>query len=98
MHNSVRPTYTIPAGPIAVTLTVSPEGVARLKKRAKAISDKDFARVMGVDQGQMSRVLAGKAAPGPRFIAGAVRAFGWHALKDLFAVVPVAERNGRGAA
>lgn len=98
MHNSVRPTYTIPAGPTAVTLTIRVEAVDRFKKRAKAVTDTDFARVIGVDPAQVSRVLAGKAVPGPRFIAGAARAFGWHALKDLFAVVPVDSRQSKGAA
>lgn len=99
MHNSVRPTYNIPPGATAYTLAINLQGVERLKKRAKATTDRDFARVIGVDQAQMSRVLAGKAVPGPRFIAGAVRAFGWHALKELFIVVPVDDaRGGRGAA
>lgn len=98
MRKTVRPTYTIPAGPVAFTLAINTEGVERLKKRAKAFTDRDFARVLGVDQGQMSRVLSGKAVPGPRFVAGAARAFGWHALKDLFAVVPVSEHSTKGAA
>ncbi len=98
MHNSVRPTYTIPQGPTALTLTMRPEGVARLKKRAKANTDRDFAYVLGVDPGQMSRVLAGKAVPGPRFVAGAARAFGWHALKELFDWVAVDDRSSEGAA
>jgi hypothetical protein len=71
------------------TLALRADGVAKLKRRAKVTADRDFAAVIGFDQGQMSRVLAGKSAPGPRFIAGAVQAFGWHALKDLFIVVPV---------
>lgn len=98
MHNSVRPTYTIPPGPTAVTLMIRVEAVDRFKKRAKAVTDTDFARAIGVDPAQVSRVLAGKAAPGPRFVAGAARAFGWHALKDLFAWVPVDGRNGKRAA
>lgn len=93
----MRPTYTIPTGPVAVTLAIRPDGVAKLKLRAKASSDSAFARVIGVNHAQMSRLLAGKAAPGARVIAGAVRAFGWHALKDLFEVVAVDESE-QGAA
>lgn len=79
-----RPTFT---------LAIKPAGVDRFKRRAKVETDADFARVLDIDHAQVSRVLAGKAAPGPRFIAGAVAAFGWHALKDLFDIVPVSDRS-----
>lgn len=98
MHNSVRPTYTIPSGPAAVTLAIRLEGVEKFKRRAKAVTDSDFAKIIGIDQAQVSRVLAGKAAPGPRFIAGAIRAFGYHSVKELFAVVPVPQSGSKEAA
>lgn len=99
MPRPPRPIYTIPPTPAATTLAIRPEGVAKYKARAKANSDSDFARVIGVNHAQMSRLLAGKAAPGARVISGAVRAFGWHALKDLFVVVPLAQAaDDKGAA
>lgn len=98
MPQSERP-YTIHRGPVTVTLAVNLDGVEKLKKRARVSTDTEFAAVMGYDRGQLSRVLAGKAVPGPKFVAAAVRAFGWHSLKDLLVIVPTnSDTRRRGAA
>jgi transcriptional regulator with XRE-family HTH domain len=68
------------------TLTINHEGLARLRKDAKAPTNEALARRLGVDGATVSRVLSGRAAPGPRFIAGALRAFGTLAFSDVFLI------------
>jgi len=50
--------------------------------------DAEFAKRIGVNPGQVSRVLKGKSAPGTRFIAGCLELFGIECFADLFQVVP----------
>lgn len=50
--------------------------------------DATFAERIGVNPGQVSRVLKGKSAPGTRFIAGCLELFGVECFADLFSVEP----------
>lgn len=59
-------------------------------------NDTDLARAMGYDAGNLSRVLAGKQTPGPKFIAALVAAFGGAVdIADLFEVI---SEDGKAAA
>jgi transcriptional regulator with XRE-family HTH domain len=57
--------------------------------------DATFAERIGVNAGQVSRVLSGKSAPGTRFIAGCLDLFGVECFADLFEVEP--DDNGAAA-
>jgi transcriptional regulator with XRE-family HTH domain len=70
------------------TLALKQDGLAKVRKLAKINTDADLAHRIGIDPGNLSRVLAGKAAPGPKFIAGLMDAFGTEWFTDLFEVVP----------
>ncbi len=70
------------------TLALKPEGLAKIRKLARIQTDKELAELIGMDAATVSRVLTGKAAPGPKFIAGLVSAFGPEWFSDIFAVVP----------
>ena len=50
--------------------------------------DAAFAERIGVNAGQVSRVLGNKSAPGTRFIAGCLDVFGVECFADLFAIEP----------
>lgn len=52
---------------------------------------------MGIDQGQMSRVLLGKCEPGNRFIAQALGVLGFEQISQIFAVVPVGAKTESAA-
>lgn len=49
------------------TLAINEENIKRLRADR---SLKDFAAVVGVDAGTMSRLMSGKAAPGEKVITG----------------------------
>lgn len=70
------------------TLKLNPVGVIKIRRLTGTTKDKDFAEVIHVDPGTVSRVLTGKSAPGPKFIAGCIEAFGGDCFTDLFVVVP----------
>lgn len=70
------------------TLELRPEGLAKIRKLAHIDTDRQLAELIGMDAATVSRVLTGKAAPGPKFIAGLIGAFGPEWFTDLFAVVP----------
>ena len=70
------------------TLKLNPVGLAKIRRLTGLKHDRDFAERISVDPGTVSRVLTGKNAPGPRFIAGCVEAFGGDCFSDLFDVVP----------
>ncbi|MCF3939960.1 helix-turn-helix domain-containing protein [Gordonia tangerina] len=70
------------------TLQVNRTGLAKVRRLTGTTTDKEFAQKIHVDAGTVSRVLTGKSAPGPRFIAGCVEAFGGDCFTDLFVVVP----------
>lgn len=70
------------------TLRLNPVGLAKIRRLTGTSLDREFAEKIHVDPGTVSRVLTGKSAPGPRFIAGCVEAFGGDCFTDLFDVVP----------
>lgn len=73
---------------VLATLALRPEGLQKVRKLAKITTDADLAKQIGINQSNLSRVLTGKAAPGPRFIAGIVDAFGAEWFSDIFMVIP----------
>ena len=69
------------------SLKIDQDGLARLRKQLGSPTNDALARKMKVDSATVSRVLSGKSAPGTRFIAGALLAFGTAWFSDLFQVV-----------
>lgn len=78
------------------TLALKLDGLAKVRKLAGIDTDVELARRAGIDAGNLSRVLSGKAAPGPKFVAGLMDTFGTEWFADLFEVVP-ADANGEVA-
>lgn len=78
-------------GSDVATLKVRTDELAR-RRRAAGIDDTHIAlaRYLGVTCGTVSRIYAGKAEPGPRFIAAALAAFPDARMDDLFEVVDAA--------
>lgn len=70
------------------TLGLKLDGLAKVRKLAGIDTDVELARRAGIDPGNLSRVLSGKAAPGPKFIAGLMDTFGTEWFTDLFEVLP----------
>lgn len=70
------------------TLKLNPPGLAKIRRLAGLKHDHELASRIHVDATTVSRVLTGKSAPGPRFIAGCIEAFGADCFTDLFDVVP----------
>lgn len=70
------------------TLQLNKQGLAKIRRLAGIEHDHQLATRIKVDATTVSRVLTGKSAPGPRFIAGCVEAFGADCFTDLFNVVP----------
>lgn len=68
------------------TLTINDEGLTSLRADFGLTQDKDLADRLGVDKGTVSRVLKGKSAPGPAFIAAMLIAFPVK-FEDIFDVV-----------
>lgn len=70
------------------SLALRTDGLNKIRKLANITTDRELAERIGMDAATVSRVLTGKAAPGPRFIAGLIDAFGTEWFSDLFVVVP----------
>ena len=70
------------------TLQLNKQGLAKIRRLAGIEHDHQLASRINVDATTASRVLTGKSAPGARFIAGCVEAFGADCFTDLFTVVP----------
>lgn len=70
------------------TLALRQDGLNKVRKLAKITTDKQLAELIDMDAATVSRVLTGKAAPGPKFIAGLIDTFGTEWFADLFEVVP----------
>ena len=68
------------------TLKLRTEQLRKYRHIAKLTTDKALAEAMDYDAGNLSRVLAGKQQPGPKFIASLVAAFPGLELDDLFEV------------
>lgn len=76
---------------MTATLRLRHEQLAKYRRLADLKTDAALADRMKVDPGTVSRVLAGKQSPGPRFIAALVAAFPGMDLDDLFEVVEAQE-------
>ena len=70
------------------TLELNQAGLAKIRRLSGLKLDHELAARIKVDPTTVSRVLTGKSAPGPRFIAGCIEAFGADCFTDLFRVVP----------
>lgn len=70
------------------TLAINRTGFAKIRRLTGLDKDYEFAQRIQVDPGTLSRVLTGKSAPGPRFIAGCIEAFGGDCFTDLFDITP----------
>lgn len=75
------------------TLEVNRPGLAKIRRLAGIERDHQFASRIHVDATTVSRVLTGKSAPGPKFIAGCIEAFGADCFTDLFVVIPSDDEN-----
>lgn len=71
---------------MVASLRLRAENLAKIRKWKGVKSDADLAGRMGIDAGNLSRVLAGKQTPGPKFIASLCSALDAE-LGDLFEVV-----------
>lgn len=69
------------------TLKLKSDQLAKYRKLAGLETNSSLAQRMDFDAGNLSRVLAGKQQPGPKFIAALVSAFPGMDLDDLFEVV-----------
>jgi transcriptional regulator with XRE-family HTH domain len=69
------------------SLSISQQGLVRLRAKIGLDSDQEFARRIGVDPATVSRVLNGKSEPGKKFLAGVLHAFGHRWFTELFQVV-----------
>jgi transcriptional regulator with XRE-family HTH domain len=72
------------------TLAVNKTGLTDLRRRYQITSDRDLSHRIGVDPGTVSRVLSGKAAPGPVFVASVLLAFPVK-FEGVFDVIDTAE-------
>ena len=72
---------------MSATLRLRSEQLAKLRKLAGLETNSALAERMHYDAGNLSRVLAGKQVPGPKFIAALVAAFPGFDLDDLFEVI-----------
>lgn len=72
---------------MVATLHLRTEALAKYRKIAGIETNDALAKRMGIDAGNLSRVLTGKQAPGTKFIASLVAAFPGLELDDLFEVV-----------
>jgi hypothetical protein len=64
-------------------LRINPDGLRCVLDRA-GVAHNELARLLGVDRGNLSRILRGKTRPGNGFIAGVWSLFGISALSELF--------------
>lgn len=71
---------------MTATLRLKTEMVSKIRGWKGLKTDAALAEVMGIDAGNLSRVLRGKQQPGPKFIAALCTALDAE-LDDLFEVV-----------
>jgi hypothetical protein len=69
------------------TLRLKSEALSKYRRIAGIDTDSELAARMRIDAGNLSRVLKGTQAPGPKFIASLIAAFPGLELDDLFEVV-----------
>lgn len=75
---------------MTATLRLKLDQLTKIRDWVGLTTDAALARKMGIDAGNLSRVLAGKQQPGPKFIAALCSALRAE-LGDLFEVVDAAE-------
>ncbi|GAB3227797.1 helix-turn-helix domain-containing protein [Mycolicibacterium hippocampi] len=68
------------------TLAINHPALTELRASTRTTTNEALARAIGVDTSTVSRVLAGTAAPGPRFIAGVLLTFGTARFSDVFTI------------
>jgi len=72
---------------VNTTLRLRAGQLKKLRTVSGITTDAALAARMGMDPATVSRVLSGRAAPGPKFMAALVSCFpGWD-LDDLFEVI-----------
>ena len=71
---------------MVATLRLKTETLANYRRLAGLKTDAALAQRMGIDAGNLSRVLKGTQQPGPKFIAAMCDAFGAR-LEELFEVI-----------
>lgn len=81
---------------MASKITLRRDNLAKFRRIAGLESDRAFAKRIGVNHSQVSRVLSGNSRIGTRFIAGCLETFGVECFADLFAIEPD-DDNGAAA-
>lgn len=71
---------------MVATLRLKAEMIAKIRGWKGLKTDAALAEAMGIDAGNLSRVLRGKQQPGPKFIASLCQALDAE-LDDLFEVM-----------
>ena len=71
---------------MVATLRLKTEMIGKIRGWKGLKTDASLAEVMGIDAGNLSRVLRGKQQPGPKFIASLCSALEAE-LDDLFEVI-----------
>lgn len=79
-------------------LAIRREALTRIRKLNGITSESELARLMGIDVGQMSRVVLSKSDPGTRFIAQILGVLGVEFFSQIFAVIPDVDSNGENVA
>lgn len=85
------------AATMTATLRLRTAQLDKLRHTAGLATDAALAARMGMDPSSLSRVLAGKQAPGGRFIASLVACFPGWAIDDLFEIVHDEDDDGAAA-
>lgn len=72
-----------------MTIVLRPDGLEWLCEQNNIPTDKALAKLIGINQSNLSRVKQRKADPGVPFIAGTLNTFGgWRSFDTLFEIVP----------
>lgn len=79
------------------TIVLRKNQLAKFCRLAGIKTDKELATRMHVDPATIHRTVKGDAAPGHKFIAGALEVFGIECFADLFEVHP-SDDEGKDAA
>lgn len=69
-------------------IDLRPGGVDAAHQLAGTTFNRELAVLLEIDQSNLSRVIAGNAKPGIRFVAGIIAAFGIDHLLDVVMVMP----------
>lgn len=73
---------------MTATLRLRAGQLAKYRRLVGLETNVALAKRMGVDEGNLSRILRGKQSPSPQFIAALVAAFPGMDMDDLFEIVP----------